>query len=820
MATRVLGIDDSPTQAEKLQLILEEAGYEVEIAHDGEEGLALLSAKKFDLVITDVVMPGIDGFELCRRVKTNVLQGSIPVILLTTLSDPNDIIHGLECGADNFLNKPYEAQYLLSRVATLLENRRLRAAHFSMGAEISFRGKRFVINAEREQILDLLVSTFEDAVLKNSELQERERDLATAHQRLEERNQELHQRGQELEEKNRALERATQAKSDFLAGMSHELRTPLNAIIGFSDLLIEDVGGPLAPQQKEYVDHVAVAGKHLLSLINDILDLSKIEAGRIELRREPANWAALVQAVQHTLSSLVAKKQIQFIARVAEDVPEMQLDAMRMKQILYNLLSNALKFTPENGQVELQVRRGADRVVVSVADTGPGIDAADLPRLFQAFEQLETGKNKSGGTGLGLAITKRLVELHSGEIHVESELGKGSRFSFSLPLQGEETPRVMARIEPTPTQRAGPHPLVLVIEDDSAAAELIAVELRAAGYAVVISDQYRAVETAETLDLYAITLDLLMPQMDGFTILGRLKRSRLAQRVPIVVVSIVDDTAQALLLGAADALVKPLAKGQLIEAIERARKTAGLAPLPRVLIVGEEPWGLLPALAPLAGVCEVFPMRKGEQGVLVFKHVPADLAIAISDGPEVRREIVAALRAPPLSAVPVIFIGDRTAIPEPLADRVIRVVEPSQTEAALASAVQEALRHRLSPKPTLPDRRRLIDRIESITKEAGSLAGVALIAVDVPAGVPIAFERLEKQLRRHDFVAWLPPNRYVLLASGVHDEDLPGLRQRFVGAIRQAAGDELSRERIQVTFASQGLTPEELLRSLLWESPS
>jgi DNA-binding response OmpR family regulator len=253
MAMRVLAIEDSPTQAEKLRSVLEEAGYEAEIARDGQDGLARLEAGKFGLVITDLIMPGIDGCEVCRRVKSSPVHRDLPVILLATFSDPTDILRALECGADYFLHKPYEARDLLSRVGKLLEERPLGArSNPSPGAEISFRGKTFVIHAERQQILDLLLSTLEDVVLKNSEVQERDRDLAAAQKHRQEQNEKLIERGRELERKNLDLRRATDAKSDFLAAMSHELRTPLNAIIGFSELLVDEVPGPMVPQQKDY----------------------------------------------------------------------------------------------------------------------------------------------------------------------------------------------------------------------------------------------------------------------------------------------------------------------------------------------------------------------------------------------------------------------------------------------------------------------------------------------------------------------------------------------------------------------------------------
>jgi two-component system sensor histidine kinase/response regulator len=808
--TRVLGIDDSPTQAEKLRFILEEAGYDVVIARTGEEGLVKLGEGPFDLLITDVVMPGIDGFEVCRQVKANLLHGGLPVILLTTLADPIDIIHGLECGADNFLTKPYEAEYLVARVETLLENRRLRAGHkLSLGAEISFRGKRFVINAEREQVLDLLVSTFEDAVMKNSELLDRERDLAAARERLEERNQALLERGHELTEKNAQLERATQAKSDFLAGMSHELRTPLNAIIGFSELLAEEIAGPLAAPQHEYVSHVVEAGKHLLSLINDVLDLAKVEAGRIELRREPSNLAALVEAVEQIVSPLAVKRELHLTVDIPSELPSFLVDPIRMKQVLYNLLSNAIKFTPPHGQVRLTARRVDDQMEISVADSGPGISAEDLPRLFQPFEQLEAGLRKLEGTGLGLSLTRRLINLHGGEIRVESEPGQGSRFIVTVPLNGRPAlkPALMAA-----DSSPGSRPLVLVIEDDAEAAELIAAELSEAGYAVALTDQHHALEKAETLDPYAITLDLMMPDIEGYAILGQLKRSRTARRVPVVVVSIVDDSSHALLMGAAEALVKPVPKGKLIEAIERVRRLEGLAPLPRILLVGPDPVPCLRALERLAGACEVFPVGRLTPGLAVFTYAPPDLAIAIAGGCAISGEILDALATPPLASARVIIVGDGVIIPAALEGRLAGVIRAAEVEEKLWPLVHAALPTRLSPLGTLPDRPALVGKLEEIAKR-GALAGVALIGVTLPGPASLAPQRLEKLLRRRDFVACLSPARYVLLAPQTLGEDIPGLERRFLEAIATAANCQSSALELKVVFGSPDdeLSPEDLV---------
>jgi signal transduction histidine kinase/ActR/RegA family two-component response regulator len=374
-----------------------------------------------------------------------------------------------------------------------------------------------------------------------------------------------------LADRNEELIRASRAKSDFLGSMSHELRTPLNAIIGFSELLAHGIAGPLNAEQLEYVGHALEGGKHLLTLINDILDLTKVEAGRLDLRLESCFLRDLVQSVHDTVSPLAAKKQVELTAQVPADLPRIKVDPLRIKQALFNLLANAIKFTPARGRVSLEARLLGDRVTVSVIDTGVGIKAEDVPRLFRVFEQLEAGTGKQEGTGLGLALTRRLIELHGGEIHVESEPGKGSRFFFTLPLRAKVT---VVHAPPTSQEPVGSGPLVLIIEDDSAAAQLIAAELSEAGYSFAITDQHGALERAEALDPCAITLDLVMPEVEGLEVLTRLRASRRARRIPVVVVSALADAAQTLLLGAADALVKPVRQGKIVEAIERARRMA------------------------------------------------------------------------------------------------------------------------------------------------------------------------------------------------------------------------------------------------------
>ena len=254
--------------------------------------------------------------------------------------------------------------------------------------------------------------------------------------RIAERTAELTAINAELESRNREIERANRLKSEFLARMSHELRTPMNAIMGFSDLLAEEAEGPLSDAYKTFVRHIRNGASHLLALINDVLDLSKIEAGRIELRPEEFRAADALEEVLPVIRPLAEVKRIRIDSQLDENTLILA-DRTRFKQILYNLLSNAVKFTPEGGRVWIEAVPGDGRLSLTVGDTGMGIPQAEQQAVFEEFYQVgTTTKGVKEGTGLGLAITKRLVELHGGEIEVVSEPGQGSRFTFTLPAAG------------------------------------------------------------------------------------------------------------------------------------------------------------------------------------------------------------------------------------------------------------------------------------------------------------------------------------------------------------------------------------------------
>jgi PAS domain S-box-containing protein len=376
----------------------------------------------------------------------------------------------------------------------------------------------------------------------------------------------------ELDLRNREVERANELKSNFLATMSHELRTPLNAIIGFSDLLSEETAGELNEKQKRFVTHVKGGAKHLLQLINDILDLSKIESGHLELNEETFALAELIPEVLSTIRPLAMAKKIELEADAADDTT-VRGDRVRLKQVLYNLLSNAIKFTPDCGTVTLKSSREADCVVTSVKDNGLGIAPGDLELIFEEFRQSGgTTKGISEGTGLGLAITKRLVRQHMGDISVTSSPGKGSEFVFSLPYcHIEQAEKLSTNMTSGPFESSvasGTKGLVLVVDDDPAATELLTRILEADGYNVdIAASGAEAVAKAAAQRPDVITLDILMPGGNGFGTLFELKHATETSAIPVIVVSVIDQRSTGLLLGAAEYLMKPIDRDLLLRTI-------------------------------------------------------------------------------------------------------------------------------------------------------------------------------------------------------------------------------------------------------------
>jgi signal transduction histidine kinase len=434
----ILIVEDSPTQAERLRRLIQSVSYRARVAGNGKLALDAIHERKPHLVLSDIVMPEMDGYTLCRAIKSDPALRDIPVILVTSLMDPKDIIRGIECGADNFIRKPYAEDYLLNRIGHMLMNQKLRRAqNMEVGVALYLGEQKHFINAERQQILDLLISTYEQAVQVNAELQARERQVIELNMRLAHHAGELETINREIALKNLELAEASRMKSAFIANMSHELRTPLNAIIGFTGALLMKLPGPLTDEQDKQLNTIRNSARHLLSLINDILDVAKIEAGKVTLELGSVQCQNLVREVAETLRPLAAQKGLSLDVDLSAPDIVLNTDRRALTQILINLVNNAIKFTEKGGvRVTLAEKQGADKPVVefSVADSGAGIREEDQAKLFQAFSQLDsTSTRHAEGAGLGLYLCQNLANLIGGSLFFTSDFGHGSTFTLALP---------------------------------------------------------------------------------------------------------------------------------------------------------------------------------------------------------------------------------------------------------------------------------------------------------------------------------------------------------------------------------------------------
>jgi signal transduction histidine kinase/DNA-binding response OmpR family regulator len=455
----------------------------------------------------------------------------------------------------------------------------------------------------------------------------------------------------ELERKTDELQVAGQHKSEFLASMSHELRTPLNAVIGFSDVLLDRMFGELNERQDEYLRDIRNSGRHLLELINEILDLSKVEAGQMELDLDPVSLVDLIEHGVAMVRERAAGHGISLEWEVDPAIGVAEADERKLKQVILNLLSNAVKFTPDGGSVTVKARRVGDEAHVSVRDTGVGIAEEEWDRIFEAFQRGgRAARTSTEGTGLGLTLSKRIVDLHGGRLWMESELGAGSTFSFAIPL----LPGPAEPVEPVPAASGS----ILVVEDDHRSAGLLRVYLETAGYSVAIArDGVEGLELARSLEPAAVILDVLLPRLNGWEVLAELKGDPATSAIPVVIVSMIDEHGAGFALGAADYLVKPVARESLLDALSRS-----VAPRrnPRTLVaIDDDPvdLDLLEAILVPEG-WEVLRATGGEEGVRMVRRVrPAvvvlDLLMPDLDG----FEVVERLRADPLVAgVPIVVL--------------------------------------------------------------------------------------------------------------------------------------------------------------------
>ncbi|MHB1532480.1 response regulator [Acidithiobacillus sp.] len=487
---------------------------------------------------------------------------------------------------------------------------------------------------------------------------------------------ELRVRSEELLQKNQLLRMADQAKSDFLANMSHELRTPLNAIIGFSELLKDGVLGELRPEQGDAARDIFESGQHLLSLINDILDLSKVEAGMMRLELEATDLNDLLQSALGIIREKAAAHQIRLSVEVEPDLPPIYVDPRKTKQILYNLLSNAVKFTPDGGQVILRGRRHSGLagpeyaafpvwLEISVADTGIGIAGEDLERLFQPFVQADSGlARRYEGTGLGLSLVKRLAELHGGLVTVESTLAEGSTFHVWLPWQDEAAPPQPGTGETVAkTER-----LALVVESDDAAAILLEGYLRDDGFHVRRAREAKSgLEMAREERPDLIVLEMNLPGMDGWDFLAAQRQEGLLAAIPVVITSIDPQQGSGFSLGSVQILQKPVEAERLEEVLQNLGLAVTKQQRPVVLVVDDEARAVEILRRQLSsGGYEVLSAYGGRDAVVMAQHFHPDLILLDLMMPEFNGfDVVEALQTrPDTAAIPVLVMTAKVVTPE------------------------------------------------------------------------------------------------------------------------------------------------------------
>jgi two-component system sensor histidine kinase/response regulator len=404
----VLIAEDSLTQAQRLRFILERHGYQVDAAANGLKALEMVRARRPTLIISDIVMPEMDGYQLCQQIKADPALKSLPVILVTTLSDPQDVIRGLECGADNFIIKPYDERYLLSRIQFVLLNYEIRQVdRAEMGVEIFFNGQRHFITADRLQILNLLLSTYEAAI---------------------ERNHELTRTKDELRATNVSLEAANKELEAFSYSVSHDLRAPLRAIEGFSRILVEEHAPKLDDTARNLLQRSQNACQRMGQLIDDLLNLSRLSYG--EMRRDSTDLSALARSIFAELHNREPGRNVTF--QVAEGTV-VNGDARLLRVALENLLGNAWKFTSKRSDAVIEfgtTSQDGERVYY-VRDNGAGFDMAYADQLFGAFRRLHS-TDEFPGTGVGLATVRRVINRHGGRIWAKSVIENGATFYFTL----------------------------------------------------------------------------------------------------------------------------------------------------------------------------------------------------------------------------------------------------------------------------------------------------------------------------------------------------------------------------------------------------